>query len=127
MSQMGTDLGFESRVVGKTLVDVGSAAGEVLAASKTAIERTAKIDGLTWFVNIGLCLLDFALGAVGKRFYSRVRDATIGCLDLDLDPKIALEFFCNRRETVRSVGIHPDQKLAASLGTHMHRDEKKNQ
>jgi hypothetical protein len=77
MSQMGTDLGFESRVVGKTLVDVGSAAGEVLAASKTAIERTAKIDGLTWFVNIGLCLLDFALGAVGKRFYSRVRDATI--------------------------------------------------
>jgi len=28
---------------------------------------------------------------------------------------------------VRSIGIHPDQKLAASSGTHMHRDEKKNQ
>src|SRR5262249_58973823 len=55
----------------------GSAAGEILAASKTAIERTAKIGGLTGFLNIGLCLLDFALGAVGKRFYSRVRDATI--------------------------------------------------
>src|SRR5262249_34278068 len=78
---IGSPLISRSCQLGATGFD--SAAGEVLAASKAAIERTAKIGGLTWFLNIRLCLLDLALGALGKRFYSRVRDATITHLQFD--------------------------------------------
>src|SRR5262245_1354489 len=42
-----------------------------------------------------------------------------------LIPKSLSNFF-NRRETVPSVGIHPDQNPAASPGTHTHQVEKKN-
>ena len=48
-----------------------------------------------------------------------------GRLNLDLDPEIALEFFCNRLKTMPSVGVHPDEKLAVRPGKQMHWDQTK--
>jgi hypothetical protein len=44
-------------------------------------------------------------------------------LNGDLDPKFGLEFLCGRRESIASVGIHPDQKLAVGPGEEVHRDQ----
>ena len=45
-----------------------------------------------------------------------------GRLDGDLYPKIVLESLCNRRESLATVDIHPDQKLAIGPCEQLERD-----
>jgi hypothetical protein len=44
-------------------------------------------------------------------------------LDGNIDPIFGFEFLCGRRESIASVGIHPDQKLAIGPGEEVHRDQ----
>jgi hypothetical protein len=49
----------------------------------------------------------------------------LGSFDFGVDPKIVAEFLRERLESMPSIRIHPDQKLAIGPTEKMHRNEAK--